>query len=56
MIPPIAVELLEKEAIEALPGFEKRLQCFLENRRDLARHIRYVERETATTTASPDYS
>jgi hypothetical protein len=42
-IPLIAVEILEKETIEALPGFQKRMQWFLENRADLARHIGYVE-------------
>jgi hypothetical protein len=46
LIPLIAVEILEKETIAALPGFRKRMQWFLENRRDLARHIGYVECQT----------
>ncbi|NOT28918.1 MAG: glucosidase, partial [Planctomycetes bacterium] len=43
LIPLIAAEILEKETIEALPGFKKRMQWFLQNRADLARHIGYVE-------------
>ncbi len=42
-IPLIAVEILEKETIDRLKGFKKRLQWFLENRADLARHIGYVQ-------------
>ena len=43
LIPLIAVEILEKETVEALPGFKKRMQWFLHNRADLASHIGYVE-------------
>jgi hypothetical protein len=43
LIPLVAVEVLEDELLEQLPGFRKRLQWFLENRQDLARHISYVE-------------
>jgi hypothetical protein len=43
MIPLIAVEILEKETIEELPDFKKRMLWFIENRQDLARHIGYVE-------------
>jgi mannosylglycerate hydrolase MGH1-like protein len=38
------VEILEAEDLERLPGFQRRLQWFLENRADLARHISYVQR------------
>jgi hypothetical protein len=43
LIPLLAVEILEKDVIERLPGFAKRMRWFLENRPDLARHIGYVE-------------
>jgi hypothetical protein len=45
LIPLFAVELLEDDVIERLPGFRKRLQWFLENRQDLAQHISYMEVE-----------
>ncbi|MGK4002501.1 glucosidase [Sorangium sp. So ce1036] len=43
VIPLFAVEVLEDETINRLPGFRKRMSWFLENRRDLARHIAYLE-------------
>jgi hypothetical protein len=45
LVPLFAVEVLEAEDLERLPGFQKRLKWFLKNRADLARHISYVERE-----------
>jgi hypothetical protein len=45
VIPLFAVEVLEQEVIDRLPGFTKRMQWFLDNRRDLARHISYMESE-----------
>src|SRR5262245_44151094 len=39
LIPLLAVEVLEDETIEALPGFRKRMEWFLANRADLARHV-----------------
>ncbi len=39
LLPLIAVEVLEEEAIDRLPGFSKRLRWFLKNRPDLAKHI-----------------
>ena len=42
VIPLFAVEVLEDDVIERLPGFTKRLQWFLENRQDLAQHISYM--------------
>jgi hypothetical protein len=36
LLPLIAVEVLEEEAIDRLPEFKKRLRWFLDNRRDLA--------------------
>jgi hypothetical protein len=43
IIPLFAVEVLDDHVIERLPGFRKRLQWFLENRQDLARHISYCQ-------------
>ncbi|MBI5169257.1 MAG: glucosidase [Candidatus Eisenbacteria bacterium] len=43
LIPLIAVEVLEQDVIERLPGFKKRLQWFVENRSDLASHIAYMD-------------
>ncbi len=43
IVPLFAVESLEEDLIERLPGFRKRLKWFLENRRDLAQHISYME-------------
>jgi hypothetical protein len=39
LLPLCAVEVLDQEAIDRLPGFKKRLDWFLVNRPDLARHI-----------------
>jgi hypothetical protein len=44
LLPLIACEILEEDQIQRLPGFKKRLDWFLENRSDLARHITYMER------------
>ncbi len=43
LIPLYAVEILEADVIEKLPGFAKRMQWFLTQRKDLARHISYME-------------
>jgi hypothetical protein len=45
LIPLFAVEVLEDEVIAHLPGFRKRLQWFLDNRKDLAQHISYMTAE-----------
>lgn len=45
LIPLFAVEVLSDERINRLPGFKKRTEWFLEHRRDLARHISYLEPE-----------
>ena len=39
LLPLIAVEILEEQVIERLPGFAKRMRWFLENRPELARHV-----------------
>jgi hypothetical protein len=51
LVPLFAVEVLEEEALERLPGFRKRMRWFLENRRDLARHIAYLESDGAAAHA-----
>lgn len=43
LIPLFAVEILEQESISKLPGFRKRLNWFLENRKDLYSHISMME-------------
>jgi hypothetical protein len=45
LAPLFAVEILEDEVIDRLPGFKKRMRWFLENRKDLARHISYCSRD-----------
>ena len=42
-LPLIAVEILEDRVIDKLPGFKKRMDWFLANRKDLSRHISYME-------------
>ncbi len=42
LLPLIAVEVLEQEQIDKLPGFAKRMKWFLENRPDLARSITFA--------------
>ncbi|HVZ72743.1 MAG TPA: glucosidase [Polyangia bacterium] len=39
LLPLIAVEVLEDEAIDRLPAFKRRMRWFLENRRDLAGRV-----------------
>jgi hypothetical protein len=43
LVPLFAVEILEDDVIDRLPGFKKRLDWFLDNRKDLARHIAYLQ-------------
>jgi hypothetical protein len=43
LMPLIAVEVLEDDLLQRLPGFKKRMDWFLANRKDLARHISYLE-------------
>jgi hypothetical protein len=43
LLPLIAVEVLEEEKIQRLPGFWKRMQWFIENRPDLARIITWCQ-------------
>jgi hypothetical protein len=45
LIPLFACEVLEQDLLDRLPGFSKRLRWFLDNRRDLSRHIAYMDRD-----------
>jgi hypothetical protein len=42
LLPLIAVEVLEDEVINKLPGFRKRMEWFLIHRKDLAQQITYM--------------
>jgi hypothetical protein len=44
LLPLIAVELLDEQRISVLPGFKKRMDWFLTNRSELAKHISYCQR------------
>jgi hypothetical protein len=50
LIPLFAVEVLEQDTIDKLPGFRKRLNWFLQNRTDLYRHISMMEPKTESGT------
>jgi hypothetical protein len=39
LIPLLAVEVLNDEVVDALPGFKRRMQWFIDNRPELADHI-----------------
>ncbi len=43
LIPLFSALVLEDDVIDRLPGFKKRLNWFLEHRKDLAQHISYME-------------
>ncbi len=43
VIPLLAVAVLEDSVLKKLPGFRKRMQWFLDNRKDLARNISYLD-------------
>jgi len=45
VIPLFAVEVLEDELLQTLPGFRKRLEWFLKHRKDLASQISYMQQK-----------
>jgi len=45
LLPLIAVEVLQEERVQSLPGFSKRLAWFLKHRQDLSRHITHCEHD-----------
>jgi hypothetical protein len=44
IIPLFAVEVLEEDMLQRLPGFRKRMEWFLKYRPDLGRHVAYCQR------------
>jgi len=46
LLPLFAVEVLDQDVINGLPGFKKRLKWFVKNRFDLAQHISYMQRRS----------
>lgn len=44
LIPLFAVETLEPEALERLPGFQRRMQWFMDNHPDVPEHIETTQR------------
>ncbi len=46
LIPLLAVIVLDDKEIQHLPDFRKRMEWFLKNRSDLARHISYCDSDT----------
>ncbi len=53
IIPLFAVEILDPQTLDRLPGFKKRMDWFLKNRRDLSRQITICERNRAATDQQP---
>jgi hypothetical protein len=51
LIPLIAVEVLEQDSIDKLPGFKKRMEWFLQNRKDLYHQISMMESASVETEA-----
>jgi hypothetical protein len=49
LIPLFAVETLEPDVVDALPGFKRRMQWFLENRPELAHHVETISHEEMGT-------
>ena len=39
LIPLFAVETLEPEIVDKLPGFKRRMEWFVENRKDLTQNV-----------------
>ncbi|HTP67608.1 MAG TPA: glucosidase [Dongiaceae bacterium] len=44
LIPLFAVETLEPEVVECLPGFKRRMQWFIDNHEDVPEHIEMTQR------------
>lgn len=45
LLPLVAVTVLEQDTLDKLPGFKKRFDWFLENRKDLTKNISWTERD-----------
>jgi len=46
LLPMVAVGVLDSDLIDRLPGFKKRMEWFLENRKGLSKQITYMERQS----------
>ena len=44
LIPLFAIETLEPEVVERLPGFKRRMQWFIDNRPELGEHVQVVDK------------
>ncbi len=53
IIPLFTAEVLEKDVIDKLPGFKRRMEWFLQQRKDLARHISIMQSEPHEDVNSP---
>ncbi|MCY2951771.1 MAG: glucosidase [Planctomycetota bacterium] len=49
LIPLMAVEVLDQETIDRLPGFKKRMDWFMANRQDLSQQITYMACSSASS-------
>lgn len=49
IIPLFTVLLFDDEVLQRLPGFRKRMDWFVKNRRDQLQHVTYLERDCAET-------
>jgi len=49
LIPLFAVETIDAEVVEALPGFRKRFEWFINNRPNLTQNIACITCSTPTT-------
>ncbi|MFM1848618.1 MAG: hypothetical protein RL417_2092 [Pseudomonadota bacterium] len=49
IIPLLAVEVIDDRVLERLPGFMRRMEWFLRERPELARHISYLEHHPEAT-------
>ncbi len=54
LVPLFAVEILSNDVIQKLPGFRKRMEWFLENRKDLAGHITCMAQDGRGASGDPD--
>jgi len=48
LIPLFAVQTLEPDVVDALPGFKRRMQWFIDNREDLREHVEELKTEKGT--------
>ncbi|MBI3269096.1 MAG: glucosidase [Planctomycetes bacterium] len=49
IIPLLSAQVMEQTELDHMPGFKRRMKWFLENRKDLAAHISFMQKSTGTT-------